>query len=229
MILFYCNDLSENEAILEADEYHHCCKVLRHKIGDTINVTDGKGRFAKAILTSITKNHASLSLSQIKTSEKPSHKFTLSVAPPKNRTRWEWLIEKTVEIGVTDIIPIVTKRSERQKLNTERTLKILRSAALQSMRPFHPTLHPSQKLDKLLNSDFTSYNNFIASYSDSNPFLSSLTLGQAQSIILIGPEGDFTEEELHAATEQGFTAVNISKNRLRTETAAMVAVAQLVR
>lgn len=228
MILFYTKDLSGSDALLEEDEFHHCCKVLRQKIGDTIEVTNGKGTFATANIQSISKRSATLQITSTRKKEPTKTKVILAIAPPKNRTRWEWLIEKTVEIGVTDIIPMITKRTERHKLNEDRTHKILRSAALQSMRSYHPTLHPVLEFSQVLNSEFSTGSKFIASFSEDNPFLTSLNPTHQQSIILIGPEGDFTEDEILAAKEHSYSCVNISRNRLRTETAAVVAIGQLV-
>ncbi len=137
MILFYSNQISDNTAVLEAEEFHHCCKVLRHQEGDTIHIADGKGKQAVAQISKIRKREAELIVESITEAKPITTSTTLAVAPPKNRARWEWLIEKTVEIGVDRLIPLITARTERPKINVERSEKILRSAAMQSLRPFH--------------------------------------------------------------------------------------------
>jgi len=178
MIVFYAANLTETSATLAEDEFQHCCKVLRNKIGDRIHLTNGQGTFAEGELVQIKKQLAQvnvLSTKQIAPSAQSTH---LYVCPPKNRSRWEWLIEKSVELGVDSITPLITYHTERGKINETRTQKILRSAALQSTRPY----------------------------------------------ILVGPEGDFSNQETEEAKALGFQLVNISKYRLRTETAAVAVV-----
>ena len=227
MILFFSKDLSNSDALLEEDEFHHCCKVLRHKTGDQIVVTDGKGSRAEATITSISKRAAQLGLSNLShTPAKETH-ITLAVSPPKNRARWEWLIEKAVELGADTIIPLKTQRSERQKINLERSRKIMRSAALQSLRAYHPQLEESLPFSSLLEETRPDTDKYLAHYLSTNSNLTALDRKNLQAIILIGPEGDFTEEEVLAAQTKGYITCNISTHRLRTETAAIAVVDQL--
>lgn len=134
MIIFYCENIDTDNTILEGEEFKHCCKVLRHKIGDLINITNGDGTFAEAKIISIGKNEASISIISRITKNEEKRKINLIVAPPKNRARWEWILEKVTEIGVTQIIPVITDNSERKKINLIRNKKIVQSAALQSKR-----------------------------------------------------------------------------------------------
>jgi len=134
MILFFVNDISTLKSTLEEDEFQHCCKVLRHKVHDVINITNGQGVFALARIEKVNKRNAELHIISKEVKTATRHKKVLAVAPPKNRGRWEWLLEKSVEIGVDVIIPMATGNSERVKLNIERSKKIIRSAALQSKR-----------------------------------------------------------------------------------------------
>lgn len=230
MILFYTHEISDTTAILEQDEYHHCCKVLRHKEGDTINITDGKGTKATAIIEKVSKREALLTITEQQFVEQTESEIILAIAPPKNRSRWEWLIEKSVEIGVTEIIPLVTARSERQKTNQERSQKIMRSAALQSLRPYHPSIGPGMTFKSIMDNDnYTDKTGFLASYSPGNSHLLDYRSKVTKALVMIGPEGDFTSEEIAMAQENGMTTVNISTSRLRTETAAIVAVTLLAK
>lgn len=225
MILFYAADLTETAATLAEDEFQHCCKVLRHKMGDRIHLTNGQGLIAEGELVEVKKQMAQvkvLSSKQIAPSTQSTH---LYVCPPKNRSRWEWLIEKSVELGVDSITPLITYHTERGKINETRTQKILRSAALQCTRPYHPTLHPPMKWAQLLKlPQLARHDKYLAHYLDTNPNLIDQKINATSASILVGPEGDFSKQETEEATAFGFQLVNISKNRLRTETAAIAVV-----
>ena len=225
MVLFYSNDLNETSATLEEDEFQHCCKVLRHKIGDKIHLTNGQGLTGLGELTEIKKQRAQLKVLSTNFVDPDPTSLHLYVSPPKNRSRWEWLIEKSVELGADSITPLITYHTERPKINSTRTQKILRSAALQCTRPYHPILHEPLKWAQLLKlPDLALHDKFLAHYLDTNPNLIDQKPRFKSAIILIGPEGDFSTQEVEQATEQGFQLVNISKNRLRTETAAIASV-----
>jgi 16S rRNA (uracil1498-N3)-methyltransferase len=228
MIVFYVQNLDETHTILEEDEFVHCIKVLRHKLGDIIELTDGKGNFAKAKINSIAKRSAELEILDLKKIEKKSPQLILAVAPPKSKNRWDFLIEKAVEAGVDRIIPFTSKNSERQKMNFERAEKLMRSAALQSKRIIHPKITELMKFEELLsqyNSETTQ--SFIAHFSDDHRHILQEHITSKDMLIIVGPEGDFTPEEFMMAKENSFIPVNISENRLRTETAAIVAVSLL--
>jgi len=225
MILFYSADLTETSATLEEDEFQHCCKVLRHKLGDKIHLTNGKGLSGEAELIEIKKQRATLKVLSTKFIDPRPNTIHLYVSPPKNRSRWEWLIEKSVELGVDSITPLITYHTERPKINETRTKKILRSAAPQCARPYHPILHPQLKWAQLLKLPHLAlHDKYLAHYLDTNPNLIKRDLKNNSASILIGPEGDFSTQEIEEATQAGFQLVNISENRLRTETAAIASV-----
>lgn len=229
MILFFTSDLTVKNPTLEEDEFQHCCKVLRHKVGDHISITNGKGIFANARINKINKRSAELEVISTDKFAENERKIVLAIAPPKNRSRWEWLIEKSIEIGVDVIIPMTTHHSERAKLNLERSRKIMRSAALQSKRKWHPTLTEITSFDSILkDKSFDGSDKFIAHYKVENPHLRELQKGTKSAVIFVGPEGDFSPEEIESARTQNYTLVNISSNRLRTETAAIVCATFLV-
>lgn len=224
MILFYVNDLENENVFLEEDEYTHCCKVLRKKVGDQINVTDGKGLSAIATIIEVHKKKALLNIDSTQTHKRIESYLTIALAPPKNRSRWEWFLEKSIEIGADNIIPMRTKNSERVKINIERSHKIIRSAALQSLRYFHPQVTEVTNFEKVVeNCDGNSFQKFVAHFKEGNEHLKDCKSLHNQKVILIGPEGDFTPEELSQLAQNNFQEVNISANRLRTETAGLVA------
>lgn len=224
MILFYVNDLKNENVILEEDEYTHCCKVLRKKVGDVINITDGQGLSAIAKIIEVHKKKALLSIDSTNKHKSLESYISIAIAPPKNRSRWEWFLEKSIEIGADKIIPMRTKNSERVKVNIERSQKIIRSAALQSLRYFHPQIEEVKNFNEVIeNYSGESTQKFVAHFKEGNTHLKNLKSEQNQKIILIGPEGDFTPEELNQLLDSNFQEVNISENRLRTETAGLVA------
>ncbi|MBT8232103.1 MAG: 16S rRNA (uracil(1498)-N(3))-methyltransferase [Saprospiraceae bacterium] len=229
MILFFVDNVEEEKCILAEDEFIHCCKVLRHKENDTINFTNGKGIFGTARITEIKKKYALLDVISTEQNQELGSYTILAVAPPKNRSRWEWLLEKSVEIGVNTIIPMTSSHSERVNLNIERSKKIMRSAALQSKRIIHPTVLELTKFANIITSqDYSNFDKFIAHFNSDNAHLNSYKYSSKNRIILIGPEGDFSQEEVALAIKNEFVPVNISNNRLRTETAAIVATNFLV-
>jgi len=226
MILFFAKDLTGSQALLQEDEYQHCIKVLRHKSGDIIELTDGNGTRAQGTLIDINKREALISIDQKTHTEPPSGKIHLYVAPPKNRTRWEWLLEKSVELGVDTITALNTARTERSRINEERTHKIMRSAAMQSLRPYHPRYMGQISIADLV-SRTADTDTYLAHYAAHHPRLTDLKPHQKEAQILVGPEGDFSPEELQSFQDGGYIGVNISANRLRTETAAITVVTHL--
>lgn len=229
MIVFYSSDLSQNEAALVGDEHKHCIRVLRHKLGDTVHLMDGKGTKALGRIKSIDKLTCDLDLLEKDTSKEPEVKRSIAIAPTKNNTRLEWFLEKSTEIGITDIYPVVFNRSERKKLKMERLEKIILSATKQSLRYYKPTLHALQPFPKWIDQLKSEHDQrFIAHYSDDNPLLRDACDQSKSSLVLIGPEGDFSQEEILLSLEKQFISVNLSRNRLRTETAGLVALQQLI-
>jgi len=227
MILFYSKNISGKVAILEEDEFLHCCKVLRRKEGDTVELTDGNGSRAAATITRIKKKNAELEILACTSSDPKTTQLTLAVSPLKNKVRWEWLLEKAVELGADTIIPLITHRTERAIVNVTRSNKIIRSAALQCLRTFHPTLGESIKFAEFMKQPLNDTDKYLAHYNSENKDLNVSTKSSQQGLILVGPEGDFTEDEVALALGNNYHMVNISNNRLRTETAAIIVVQEL--
>ena len=228
MILFYTTEINNDHALLEEDEFVHCCKVLRHREGDIIHITDGKGQFAQARIIQVQKRSAQLEIVSLEQLQGSANSIELAIAPPKTRTRWEWLLEKTVEVGVDIISPINTFNIERKKINVDRNSKIIRTAALQSKRTVHPTLNEMSSLKKYLSKpEVASADKYVCHLSPDNTRLLDCKSSNRHLIVFIGPEGDFSDEELKLFEEHDCTTVNISENRLRTETAAIIAISHL--
>ena len=236
MYLFYCPDIEKQQTLSE-EESAHCVRVLRYSVGDEILITDGKGTTYTARITNPHPKHCDF---EVISSEKqePHHHFHLhiAVAPTKNIERLEWAIEKCVEIGVNEITPLLCRFSERKQLRTDRLEKIILSAAKQSLTPYLPVLHeltPYEDFIKLTQKELSSplmgdgrgvLQKFIAHcYKDEKRLLKDEIERGRDVLVLIGPEGDFSEKEGADALAAGFIPVSLGNSRLRTETAAVVA------
>ncbi len=229
MIIFYISESSNQKAFISGNEVKHLTKVLRKKIGDTITCTDGKGTRYTCQIQSLTRDQVQLAIIERELVQKTVSGPEIAIAPPKNKSRFEWFLEKCVEIGADRIIPLYTKRSEHYRINVARSQNIIRSASLQSLRFSFPELSREMSFRDVINNyGQSNIQKWIAHYAPDNAQLSEVTDIKLGSVILIGPEGDFTEEELEYAKDNGFTEVNLSAHRLRTETAGIVAVTKLV-
>jgi 16S rRNA (uracil1498-N3)-methyltransferase len=223
MRLFYDPTISKDSTshILNEVESKHIIKVLRLKEGDNIGLLNGSGSTFICTITDANAKKCSVSIDSVQTSENPEYDIHIAVAPTKQNERLEWFVEKATEIGVTRITPITTKNSERIRLKEERLIKKAISAMKQSNRLFLP------QIDDL--TDITSFirenpNGLIAHcYNEERNDLEDVF--QSNSCpILIGPEGDFTPEEIELAFTNGYKSITLGENRLRTETAALYAV-----
>jgi len=223
MIVFFTHEISDSKAKLIDEEFTHCIKVLRHKVGDSIHLVDGKGMQCQGEILTIEKKMCVVSISKVDHRKTPPTPKAIGIAPTKNISRYEWFLEKATEIGVTDIYPILFKQSERKHIKNERSNKIVRTAFKQSLRFYEPTLHPLLPYEQFLKLDLSYNQKFIAHFGEQNKDLKDLGDSNSSSIVLIGPEGDFREEEIKMAQDKDYQIVNISENRLRTETAGVVA------
>ena len=223
MYLFYCPDI-ETKQTLSEEESGHCVRVLRYTAGDEILITDGKGTTYTARITNPHPKHCDFEIIS-REKQQPHHTFHLhiAVAPTKNIERLEWAIEKCVEIGVDEITPLLCRFSERKQLRTDRLEKIILSAAKQSLTPYLPVLHELTPYDAFIQSQ-TQGQKFIAHcYKDDKRVLKEEIEKGRDVLVLIGPEGDFSEQEVELALSHGFIPVSLGNSRLRTETAAVVA------
>ena len=225
MQLFIGHPVSETEAFLSEEESWHCVKVLRHKAGDVIAMIDGKGGFYKTILTEANQKKCSLRIESKEFSE-PSRKYKLhiAIAPTKNIERIEWFVEKAVEIGIDEFSFIICKNSERKIIKIDRIHKIVESAVKQSLQRYLPKINDAIDFTTFLKQTNTNDQKFIAHCQTPGLHLFTKQFkASGSSLVLIGPEGDFTMNEVNAAKEAGFGEISLGENRLRTETAALYA------
>lgn len=223
MIQFFAPDIESTLTLPQSDS-QHCVRVLRMQPGDELDVIDGRGHRFRCVLADAHSKHAAVEI--IEKIDMPlcwSQQITVAVAPTKHMDRMEWMVEKLTEIGVNRIIPLLCRRSERKEIKTERLEKIAVSAMKQSLKSVMPEIYPMTPVREVINS-FAEAQRFIAYCDPSIPRLNLSQVYQAvkDAVIMIGPEGDFSPEEIKAALDAGWKPVTLGDNRLRTETAAIV-------
>ncbi len=228
MIRFY-SSFVETEHTLPVEEARHCLRVLRMKPGDIINVTDGKGSVFDCRIATAGREDISLEIISSKKEENPwPAPITLAIAPTKNSDRMEWLVEKSVEIGIDRIVLLECEHSERRHIKTERLEKIMVSAMKQSLKCYLPKLDHMIPIDEFLHRQRSQPEQLFIGYCDASlprlSFAKSFRPG-IPTTIMIGPEGDFSKGEVDTAMKAGFQAVSFGESRLRTETAALFALA----
>jgi len=224
MQLFYAPNISGNTFTLNEEESKHCIRVLRLNVGDEITLIDGKGGLFKTRIVNPEPKRCQVEIVEtFKEFEKRNHYLHIAIAPTKNIERFEWFLEKATEIGIDEITPLLCEHSERKVINNERLEKIIVSAIKQSIKAYLPKLN-----------ELTTFKQFIQNKQSGNIFIAhcntnglshlknELASDQATTI-LIGPEGDFSPEEVNNALQAGFKEISLGKSRLRTETAGIVA------
>lgn len=223
MQLFYSEDLkSINQTVtLDSQESIHLAKVLRKQIGDLVHITNGKGVLFETEIISINKKACSLEAKSILQTETKQSDLTIAIAPTKNITRTEWFIEKSVELGIGKIDLFVSNNSERRAVKLERLQLKALSAMKQSLKFFLTPVAEAKKFKKLVD-DAKSYDiKLIAYVEEKQQSIVKEFYPNKKTIVLIGPEGGFSVEEILYAKENGFKTVSLGKSRLRTETAGL--------
>ena len=221
MHYFYSQNISKEIIILEGQEMIHCVKVLRNKVGDNIYVVDGFGNLFYTEITSILSDQCHLKVLKIETIQKKI-KVHLIISPTKNHKRIDWMIEKIVEIGVERVTFLISKNSVRRKINLNRLNKIALSAMKQTQNTFLPKIDDCISFQDIFNI-ISSKEKYIAHLNKKdNSHLLSVLKNNSSRCILIGPEGDFTDEEVFDAINNGFEEVSLGSSRLRTETSGIV-------
>jgi 16S rRNA (uracil1498-N3)-methyltransferase len=219
---FFVEDLNDKKIVLDENTSKHIINVLRMQKGEEILLTDGKGKKAKAYIVDDNRKKSVVEISSIDTEKERKSKVTIGISLIKNTSRFEWFLEKATEIGVSEIIPLICTRTEKEKFRYDRMQAILVSAMLQSQQCWLPVLHEPIEFEKAI--DFYAEEKFIAHCEETNKqSLSDQPLNATSQLILIGPEGDFTHEEIEIALKNNFTPVSLGNTRLRTETAGIVA------
>lgn len=228
MQLFYHPNIDKNTSncLFDKEESQHIAKVLRKKQGDTLHITNGKGFLFEGQLSFVSPKQCEVSILKCQQQIHRPYYLHLVVAPTKMNERYEWFLEKATEIGIDEITPIICQHSERTSLKLERFEKIILSAMKQSLQCYLPTLNPpitSAVFFKQMMTDTS--DKYIAHCQKNEKILLShaLTPLSERITILIGPEGDFSDEEINTAIAQGFRPISLGESRLRTETAAIVA------
>ena len=221
-MLFYQPDIDQGALYLSEEESRHAVTVLRYQNGEVLELTNGQGSVFNVRIIKADSRKCLFEIVDRKDFPEKKISIHIAIAPTKNMDRTEWFIEKSVEIGIDQISFILCKNSERKSINMERVEKIAVSAMKQSGQYWLPELKPLTPIKEILQTSASQ--KFIAYVDQSNPHhLQSLALPDKNYLVLIGPEGDFSKEELLIAEESGFSKVSLGATRLRTETAGVAA------
>jgi 16S rRNA (uracil1498-N3)-methyltransferase len=224
MHLFYTPDITLPDYTLSEEESKHAIRVLRLQLHDEVILVDGKGGKYTA---QITDANPKKTLLQIAHSQqefgKRTHYLHIAVAPTKNIERLEWFLEKATELGIDTITPIICDRSERKEVKTERLNKIITSAVKQSIKAYHPLLNEAISFKQFIEPGLEGAGFVAHCMEGEKPLLAQLIKPQGHYTILIGPEGDFTPQEITLAQAAGYIGISLGEARLRTETAALAA------
>lgn len=221
--LFYQPDTATGDHALNEDEAAHCARVLRKKPGDLIYITDGKGNLFTARLTQVSLSACRFEVIARNTAPQACPFITVAVSPVKHPDRFEWLIEKCTEAGAHRIVPILCQRTQKSQLRTARLQRVAISAMKQSLRPCLPEIAEPIHFNDWINSAEEG-GRYICTATGQEPPEWIGKIAKATKITLvIGPEGDFSEEELEFAASRGFEPISLGPHRLRTETAAVAA------
>jgi len=224
MPYFFQENLLQDSFALSSEESKHITKSMRLQEGDYIWITDGKGTLAKAVLTSVFKDSCNVEIVEWNFHDNVAQKkLHLAVAPTKNPDRMEWLVEKAVEIGVSQITFIICDRSERKHVDLSRLHRIAIAALKQSQGTWLPELETTSFSQFLNETNQLSADKFIAYCEDKAQAIEvgNIEFQHEKAIFLIGPEGDFTPQEFFSAQEAGFQQLSLGEKTLRTETAAL--------
>ena len=224
MNIFFSRDISSDMAILDKIESNHCLNVLRNEIGDKVIVVDGAGCTYECMISSVKNKIAHLNILNKIYYPKKNNYIHIAISPIKNHDRIEWFIEKSIEIGVDEISFISCERTLRRKIRIDRLKKIAITAMKQSLKSVLPKINDINKFDRFIRIN-NSHNNFICFLdSNNNKTIFEKNIADKKDIcILIGPEGDFSKDEVALAIKDGFKPLSLGSSRLRTETAGIVA------
>ena len=222
------NFSTEENFILGEDASKHIVQVLRMHENENLLITNGKGQVLTTRLIKAHKKNAEVQILNKSVRPKLIPEISIGISPIKNTNRFEWFLEKATEIGVSEIIPIICERTEKQHLRYDRMKSIILSAMLQSQQAWLPVLHEPVKFETIIKN--SSYQNKYIAHciDDDKKHLSNEVISKETRIILIGPEGDFTKDEITTALKNNYIPVSLGQTRLRTETAGIVAAVLLI-
>ena len=225
MQIFYVPGITGNTCLMDENNSRHSIRVLRMTKGDRLKLVDGNGNLYEAIISDPDPSGCRVTITNvIRDFEKRGYRLHIAISPIKNQDRFEWFIEKSVEIGVDEITPVICRNTEKPGIKKDRINNIIISAMKQSLKAFMPSLNEPVTFDEFINSDPTG----IKMIANCNPDSERKKMDQiyeknSDAVILIGPEGDFTVEELNLAFRNGYKPVHLGTSRLRTETAGIAA------
>ncbi|WP_457615817.1 16S rRNA (uracil(1498)-N(3))-methyltransferase [Lutibacter sp.] len=228
MQLFYNPEITSKTTQITFDkiESKHIVRVLRKKEGDTVYITNGQGQLFLSKIAVASDKKCLVNINTVKNNAKPwPYYLHIAIAPTKLNDRFEWFLEKATEIGIDEITPIICDHSERKIVKMERMKKIIHAAAKQSLKFHFPKINEPISFKSFIQNDATVEQKFIAHCEDtSKKTLKSVLQPHKKTLILIGPEGDFSLKEIQQSLEHNFIPVSLGESRLRTETAGVVAV-----
>ncbi len=223
MNIFYTSESNREILILGEQESHHCIKVLRTKMGDEVRAVDGVGGFYSAVVVDANSRECKLKIIEKLEAYKPlSYDLHIGIAPTKSIDRFEWFLEKATEIGISTITPLICERSERKNIRLDRIEKVVISAMKQSMKAFKPILNQAMTFSDWLIQDPAQTNLIAHCIEKEKENLWKMNLSGSIRLA-IGPEGDFSKEEIDRALKLDFKEISLGDYRLRTETAGIVA------
>lgn len=225
MQIFYAPDINGNTYSLDEKESKHLIRVLRMAKGESVKLIDGNGNLYEGIISNPDQNKCSIDITgKIKDFERRNYRLHIAISPLKNPERFEWFIEKSVEIGIDEITPLLCRNTEKPGIKRERLNNLIISAMKQSLKATKTILNEPTSFKDFINKDLMGIR-MIAHCDKSNERknVSEVYSKNDNSIILIGPEGDFTRDEVDSAVNRGFLPVHLGQSRLRTETAGIAA------
>ncbi|OFX61497.1 MAG: 16S rRNA (uracil(1498)-N(3))-methyltransferase [Bacteroidetes bacterium GWA2_30_7] len=226
MQYFYSDNIINNTVILNEEESKHCIKVLRHKLNDIISVIDGLGNLFTCKIIDNNFHNCKLQIINQQVLNNRNFKLHIAISPIKNIDRFEWFIEKSTEIGIDEITPIICNKTEKLKIKNERVSRILLSATKQSLNAKIPKFNEMIKFKdfiELQNQNIDTEKYIAYCKVDISENLKNIYTKNSDAIIIIGPEGDFIDDEVNFAIENSFKPISLGVNRLRTETAGVIA------
>ncbi|MEI7895799.1 MAG: 16S rRNA (uracil(1498)-N(3))-methyltransferase [bacterium] len=223
MQLFYVSGVAGNSCVLSEEESWHCMKVLRLADGDGIDLTDGAGNFYRGRLTKVHHKGCLVEILEVKSDPPRPWRLHIAIAPTKNNDRFEWFLEKSTEIGIEEITPLICEHSERDVVKLVRLEKVVVSAMKQSLKAWLPGLNEPVKFRDFITREFTGQKFIAYCETGGESELHAVCRKGSDVLILVGPEGDFSKQEVESAEKMGFIPVSLGKSRLRTETAGIVA------
>ncbi len=225
MRLFIVKNINSSIVLLNEDESKHIARVLRMNIGDSLHLTDGKGKLCKAKIIQLSNKRCEVEIiSIIENFEKRDYYLHVAICPTKSNDRFEWFLEKATEIGIDEITLLIGENSERRKFNTNRYEKIIHTAVKQSLKTYIPKLNEAMKVKNFIVQNTFKGLKMIAhcntQFEQKN--IKLLLRKKSNVLVMIGPEGDFSPSEINFALQHNFEGILLSNSRLRTETAGVV-------